>query len=625
MSTLVLFLLATAMFVNYRNTESFIEDQLLSNAENTASSLGVAIGNLNDDKIMAETLINAVFDSGYYESIVWTDIDGNIIYKDSEPLRVHGVPQWFIDHVHLRSTEASVPLSKDWRLVGYLKVMGHRGHAYEQIWYAFKEMIAGFVVLGLFALIGIYLLLKIVLSPLKRVREQAEAVIQRRFIFQELPKTKEMRDVVTAMNSLVKKVKWIYEKEAKAIADYNRLLYEDRETGYYNRNYFRMKLQEYLHLSDHFSHGYVLAFEIHEYTKLLERKGRNHIHDAIVKLRDVIEEECCSPFIEAVRCRTREDDIMIILPASRKEDVEKFARTICERYNEYERVDCAYIDYKERDSLSMILERIDSGLMIAASDTQKAVHIYCDGEDKIPILSHNEWIKKVYEAMENHDFIPVLQPVVSKNGKIVQQELLLRLKYEGKIVNAGLFMPIVAGVKMLSDLDTYVLERIGALQLSVPLSVNMTYDFIAKSANLQRISSLSEGWRRNGSDVIFELHNSTVASDPETSKAFVQHIHAEGWQLGIDHFTVGAYDLHLLEILKPAYLKLNAAYLLSLIEGEKSNHSNASLFTITELLEIDLIATSVDSKDTATRLLEKGIVHMQGFWIAEPREGDYHE
>jgi EAL domain-containing protein (putative c-di-GMP-specific phosphodiesterase class I) len=622
MSTLVLLLLATAMFINYKNAESFIRDQLLSNAENTASTLGVAIARVKGDKAMSETLINAVFDSGYYEVVVLSDINGNVVYQKREPVKVQGVPPWFIDHVHLESSEAVVPLSSDWKLIGYLKISGHRGHAYEQLWQAFMEMVIGFVSLGVVALAGIYLLLKIVLLPLKRVREQAEAVIQRRFIFQkQLPKTKEMRDVVMAMNSLVKKVKMVYEKEAKAVSDYKRLLYEDRETGYYNRAYFRIKLQEYLHSSDYFSHGYVLAFEIHNYAKLLEENGVNSVHKAMMKLRDIIDAHCCTSFVEAVRCRTRESDIMIILPASRREQVDELAHAVYEACREGCQVDCAYISYEEGDSLTKIMERVDSGLMVAAAIEADSIRIYSDGKDDIPLLSHDEWRQNIQQAIENNAFIPMLQPVVNHDGETVQNELLLRLEYEGKIVSVGLFLPMIAAVKMMSVFDRYVLELLDTLPLSKPIAVNITHDFILHSANLQVISSLAERWKREGMDIIFELPNATVASDPEASKAFASHIHREGWKLGIDHFTVGDYDLRLLEELKPAYLKINAAYLLSLVEGSEEELSKSSLLTLTELLEIDLIAIGVDSEEIATRLKENSILLMQGFWVGEPKEG----
>lgn len=621
MSMIVLLLLATAMYVNYKNAEGFIKDQLHSNAANTASSLGVALSHVNGDRAMEETLINAVFDSGYYEEIVLSDIDGKVIFHSREPVRVHGIPSWFIENVHLESSEAVVPLSRNWQLVGDLKIRGHRGHAYEEIWQAFKEMVVGFVILGLVALVGIYLFLKMVLLPLKRVREQAEAVIQKRFIFQDkLPKTIEMRDVVMAMNLLVKKVKTIYEKEAKAIADYNRLLYEDRETGYYNRAYFRIKLEEYLHSSDYFSHGYVLAFEIHNYPKLLEEKGANGVYKAVMNLRDSIDEHCCQSFVEAVRCRTRDNDIMIILPASRSDQVEELARAVCETSTDGYQIDCAYISYEEGESLSKIMEKVGSGLMMAASTEDSSIRLYADGRDDIPLLSHDEWIQKVHDVIDSNAFIPMFQPVIEHDGETIHNELLLRLNYEGKIVSAGLFMPIIAGVKMLSALDRYVLELLDTLKLSKPIAVNITYDFIAQSANLQVITSLTERWKEQGMDITFELANTTIASDHEASKTFATHIRREGWKLGIDHFTVDAYNLKLLEELKPAYLKINAAYLLSLVEGKDDALSKTSLLTLTELLEIDLIAIAVDSEETVTRLKENGITQMQGYFIGEPKE-----
>jgi len=622
MSMIVLLLLATAVFVNYKNTEGFIKDQLYSNASNTASSLGVALSHVTGDTAMEETLINAVFDSGYYESIILTDIDGNITYKSSEPLKVQGIPSWFIDHVRLESSEAVVPLSSGWLMTGHLKISGHRGHAYEEIWKAFKEMTIGFIVLGFIALLGIFTLLKVVLSPLKRVREQAEAVMERRFIIQDnLPKTKEMHDIVKAMNLLVKKVKLIYEKEAKAIADYNRLLFEDRETGYYNRAYFRIKLEEYLQSSDYHSHGYVLAFEIHKYAKLLEDKGPNGVYKAVINLRDIINKNCCDSFTEVVRCRTRDSDVMIILPASLKEDVEKFARAVCESSTDGYEIDCAYITYEEGEKLPKIMEKVGSALMMAAAKENESVRIYAGADNDMPLLSHDEWKIKINEFMETNAFIPMLQPAKDKDKdeKTVHNEVLLRMKYEDEILSAGLFMPIVSGVKMISNLDRYVLERLETLKTTDPLAVNITHDFISQSENLQVISSLTERWKEKDIDVFFELPNAIIASYPEASKTFATHIRREGWQLGIDHFAVDAYDLKLLEELKPAYLKINATYLLSLIEGKDDQVSKSSLLTIVDLLGIDLIAMSVDSEEMVERLKENGITLMQGYLIGKPK------
>ena len=70
MSVLVVSLLAVTMYTNYQTTIRFIEGQLYTNAKNTASSLGLAISKSSEgrDTVMAETMINAVFDSGLYRN-----------------------------------------------------------------------------------------------------------------------------------------------------------------------------------------------------------------------------------------------------------------------------------------------------------------------------------------------------------------------------------------------------------------------------------------------------------------------------------------------------------------------------------------------------------------------------
>lgn len=620
-SSLVLLLLATSMYVNYKSTESFIRDQLLSNAENTASSLGVTLGHIAGDKALEETLINAVFDSGYYEYIILSNVDNHPVYTRENPAKIQGIPDWFVQRVRLRASEAVVPVSSNWRITGYLKVKGHRGHAYGELWQAFKEMIIGFVILGSAALIGIYLFLKIVLRPLKLVREQAEAVIRRRFIFQKsLPRTKELRDVVTAMNLLVAKVKKIYEKEAKAIADYTRIRYKDSETGYYNRAYFRVKMQDYLHASDALSHGHVLAFEIYNYPQILEEKGANGTHDAVMQLKKSIDAHCCQQFNEAVMCRTRENDMMIILPASRREDVEAFARSVCELSGSDLQLHCAFVSYEERESLTHVLKIIDSALMLSAGNDSDYIRLYADIRKDIPLLSHDEWVAKIEDVIQKDAFIPMLQPVLDENGKTVQNELLLRLHYNGKIISAGLFMPIIAGVHMLPELERYVLNLIERLPVKGTLAVNVTYEFISKSANLQTLTSFSKRWKRIGMDLIFEIPNTAVALDYDAVSAFAAHIQRLSWDFGIDHFTAEVYDLHLLEELKPAYLKINAGYLISLLSGSEGTAIRSSLLTICHLLDIDLIAIAVDSEQTAKKLRENGIKRMQGFWITEPRE-----
>ena len=71
--TLVLFFLlfAGTWYAKLDSTRAFLADQLESHAQDTATSLGLSVSQhvVKNDMPSVESMINAVFDRGYYENI----------------------------------------------------------------------------------------------------------------------------------------------------------------------------------------------------------------------------------------------------------------------------------------------------------------------------------------------------------------------------------------------------------------------------------------------------------------------------------------------------------------------------------------------------------------------------
>ncbi len=68
--------LSSIMVHNFNSTNKFIQEQLHSSANDTATSLGLSISSANESASI-EVMINAIFDSGYYELISYTNRDDN--------------------------------------------------------------------------------------------------------------------------------------------------------------------------------------------------------------------------------------------------------------------------------------------------------------------------------------------------------------------------------------------------------------------------------------------------------------------------------------------------------------------------------------------------------------------
>ena len=172
-------------------------------------------------------------------------------------LKVKNVPSWFINNVHLQVPTARTQISSGWMPYGVLRIKLHTGHAYMQLWNTFIELLQTFTILVSIVLLCLYFLLKVILKSLKRVEEQAMAITKNNFIVQEkLPFTTEFKNVIIGMNKMVKKVKNIFEHEALMVQKYNKLLYNDQDTGMGNRKFFSLRLSSLLNQQNAKSSGW---------------------------------------------------------------------------------------------------------------------------------------------------------------------------------------------------------------------------------------------------------------------------------------------------------------------------------------------------------------------------------
>ncbi|WP_299804670.1 LapD/MoxY N-terminal periplasmic domain-containing protein, partial [Sulfuricurvum sp. RIFOXYD2_FULL_44_160] len=122
-------ILVSVMVLNFRSATEFAQNQLYNDAKNTAHSLGLSLSKVADssDTSSMETMINAIYDSGYYERIRLVDVDGKEVYTRENNVCVSDVPQWFIEMVPIYNACASSDIMIGWSRFGTLEVSAHTG------------------------------------------------------------------------------------------------------------------------------------------------------------------------------------------------------------------------------------------------------------------------------------------------------------------------------------------------------------------------------------------------------------------------------------------------------------------------------------------------------------------
>jgi hypothetical protein len=120
--TIILFILlfTGTWFALIQGTRTFLAEQLVSHAQDTATSFGLSIVPhvAQGDYATVETMMNVVFDRGYYKSMRVVDIEGNEKVVRNRKVTVEGVPEWFIDFVPLGSPSATSSLTAGWIQAG---------------------------------------------------------------------------------------------------------------------------------------------------------------------------------------------------------------------------------------------------------------------------------------------------------------------------------------------------------------------------------------------------------------------------------------------------------------------------------------------------------------------------
>ncbi|MEA2111751.1 MAG: EAL domain-containing protein, partial [Campylobacterota bacterium] len=217
-------------------------------------------------------------------------------------------------------------------------------------------------------------------------------------------------------------------------------------------------------------------------------------------------------------------------------------------------------------------------------------------------------------------FICALQPAMSDDRNILHYELLLRLNHLGTIIDANYFMPVILHFKWMDKIDKYVISHLIACGQEVPIAVNLSLSFIQQNANLKWLKEQLRDFKQNKSaPICFEISNNSIIQDTDSCIELSNMLQAFGYNIGVDHFMVSSHNLSYLQTIKPKYIKIDAQYLISLLKGSSEELPNRSLITLTELLNIMIIAIGVDSKELLDELKTLHINYFQGNYIAKSK------
>lgn len=572
---------AGSFVVSMVTARDYLEAQLAIKNNDNAASLALSMSQMEKDPVTVELQVAAVFDSGQYALVRVRDPEGATMIEKASPANVGEVPSWFVRLFPIHSPPGLAQVSAGWTQFGTIELISHSRFAYRELWDGAYRLLLWFSFGGIAAgLLGTQILRRIK-RPLDAVVGQAQAIGERRFISIAEPSTPELKSLARAMNSMVMRVKAMFDEEAARLEQVRREATQDPVTGLANRAYFMNQLAAALSDDDAPAQGALIMLRLADLAGINRRAGRQTADEVLHRIAAALKGlSDSSP--RAGAARLNGSDFALLLPG------ESDPGPATERLLELLRnlVASGMIDgqqvahlgngvYHHGENIGGLLSRIDAA--IAGAEGEGAIASRsAEGEAPLRAQNNADWRKLLEHAIDAQRLRLVDFPVTQSTGNLLHLECPLRLQTteNGEWLAAGSFMPVASRLAMTCELDLaavgLALERLASGSEAV--AVNLSGESVLDASFRQRLQKLIASQRELAPRLWLEVAENGAFLHFDAFVAFTREIHPLGCRLGIEHFGRQFSQVGRLHDIGLDYLKVDGSFIRN-IDNDAGNQS----------------------------------------------------
>jgi len=636
--TLFSLLFAGSVIINVNNTRNYLNNQLRSISQDMATSLGLSVSPHVAKKEIAlvESMVNAVFDSGYYREVVIADVNGKPMIERSQEATIEGVPEWFIDMIPLETPVGEALVMAGWQQAGTVRISANPGYAYATLWNNSVDAFWWFLASSGFAFVLGVGALHFVLRPLRDVEAQAKAICDREYSVQgRMPWTLELRSVVSAMNRMTSKVKEMFDEQAAAMDRVRNDAYVDATTGLANRRYFDMQLRHLIESPDSFGTGAVIFLELHEFKRFNESRGYQ-AGDALLKatgelIARISREAGVDEHFEA---RLSGPNFAIVLVDVEPDDALAVAEQIVRALPKLhaagltETAEIAHLGVApyQGQPVGQLLGEADLALRAAQVKGGNALHMN-DSRTASDFAGYTatRWKEVLNDVLTQRRIELHVQPALASDDDsvVLHQETLMRVQSpDGKAIPAGILIPMARRLHLVESFDRVVVEEVVS-RLAQPgeataVAVNLFPSSIQDAGFIAWLVDLLRRHPAAAARLSFEVTEHGVTDKLDALRGWIERIAETGARTGLDQFGRGFTSFDYLSTLKLDYVKIDGGFVRGIDVNKDNQIFVDSLVKIAHGLDIQVIAESVETPGEREVLKNLRVDGIKGFGVRRP-------
>ncbi len=564
--TLLAAILSATLFSVFDESREYIENELFTKAQNSASSLGVAMSQVDGDVVRMSIMADAVFDTGIYEKIELKSMKGESLFVKRLQDRDGSVPDWFVGMFDISAPKGVAQVSDGWRPIGILEVEPNLSLAYGYLYSLFNQILVIFFLSLLVGTALVIWILRLLLKPLETVKNQAEEVLKNRFVINErLPDTKELAVVTDAVNALVKKMRGMYDRLAEITERNRRLEYLDKTTSLYNRDYFLMKY-DLCGDFDAESGGHVAVFRICGIEQANRRIGYDRVN-TLVKMLARSLQDSFSEIEDALVCRLSGREMAVLLPDVDRKRVYELSSDFIEKSEEivsdYPEIVQSFSTVAAVAPCEWDLSRLLSALDLALGNAENSDRSVVDATEfdtaNRPVRK-DEWRVFLEKALSNGLFkMSIEEVVIDSTDSLCLDVSFALVGEEGAEIEKRIYMPLVFNLGMFERFARYRFEKIlNEKRLEgCRVVLEFPYRYVETVYGIELISEYNEALKKKGIKLVVQLMQHEIAkSDRSRVERVFERLSRLSIDTAIDGFDADGEILKLLKSARPLFVRV---------------------------------------------------------------------
>lgn len=632
-SLLFFVLLAGVQAIYLVNARTQLQEQLGAQAQDAATTLALRLASLGslEDQALIETMLNPVFDRGYFQEIRVLSARGETVARKVLSPAQGGTPEWFMRLFPIGAPAAQSLVSAGWRELGRVTVVSQPHFAYAQLWSAGLQTIAWLLLVYLAAIAAVTGFLTMLLRPLRAIERAAVAIGERDFTtIAALPRARELAQVVMAMNQMSGRIRQMIAEESARAETLRREAFIDPLTSLYNRRGFERQLQALIQSKGDVHSGALALVEMRNFGEFNEEVGYQRGDEVLARLAGALSAVCAG---RATVCARMGGAGFAFAAVNIEPDaLRDLVAEVCGRVRQVlaeQGVEAKlYFHCGATHRVGALSEF--SALLASADHAVERAHQKGKNEYEIEMFDQSlaggsqAWKAQIERCIGENGIALFAQEVFGLPGRrLVHTEVMARLlRPDGEPITAAQFMPMAARHGLIGRLDCRILEKLLEHLSGSPgpamVALNVAARTIADPDTVRQLLALLDARSGIAGRLIFEITEFGAMQNWESARRFSNEVRRRGARFALDNFGMLQESLILVHALRPQYIKLSPGYSREIAGNADCRFLVASIVRIAQPLGIGIYAQAVEDEGLVPVLAELGLSGYQGFGSSRP-------